>query len=80
MCAQLLGEIKEEVTSLLSDLIRINTANPSGNESQAAKFLASQPEKEGFTCELFESAPGRGGVITRIKGSGRKPSLLLLEA
>lgn len=76
MCAQLLGEIKEEVAGLLSNLIRINTANPPGNESQAAKFLAEMLEKEGFTCELFESAPGGGGVITRIKGSGEKPSLL----
>jgi len=79
MCPRLLKEIEEEVTSLLSDLIRINTTNPPGNETEAAKYLAETLEKEGFRCEVFESAPGRGSVITRLKGTGEKPSLLLLS-
>jgi acetylornithine deacetylase/succinyl-diaminopimelate desuccinylase-like protein len=79
MCAQLLREVEREVTNLLSDLIRINTTNPPGNETEAAKYLAETLEKEGFKCELFESTPGRGSIITRIKGTGEKPSLLLLS-
>jgi acetylornithine deacetylase/succinyl-diaminopimelate desuccinylase-like protein len=79
MHATLIREVEEEVTSLLSDLIRINTTNPPGNETEAAKYLAKNLEKEGFKCELFEFAPGRGSVITRLKGSGEKPSLLLLS-
>ena len=79
MCAQLLKEVKDEVTNLLSDLIQIDTTNPPGNETKAAKYLAETLEKEGFNCEFFESAPGRGSVITRIKGIGEKPSLLLLS-
>jgi acetylornithine deacetylase/succinyl-diaminopimelate desuccinylase-like protein len=79
MNAQLLREVEEEVTALLSDLIRINTTNPPGNETEAAKYLAETLEKEGFKCELLESAPGRGSLITRIKGTGEKPSLLLLS-
>jgi acetylornithine deacetylase/succinyl-diaminopimelate desuccinylase-like protein len=79
MCAHLLREVENEVTNLLSDLIRINTTNPPGNETEAAKYLSETLEKEGFKCELFESAPGRGSIITRLKGSGEKPSLLLLS-
>lgn len=79
MKAELLREIEDEITVLLSDLIRINTTNPPGNETQAAKFLAETLEKEGFQCEVLESAPGRGNVITRLKGTGEKPSLLLLS-
>jgi acetylornithine deacetylase/succinyl-diaminopimelate desuccinylase-like protein len=79
MCAQLLIEIEEEVTNLLSDLIRINTTNPPGNETEAAKHLAETLKKEGFKCELFESAPGRGSIIARLKGTGEKPNLLLLS-
>ncbi|MBC7131149.1 M20/M25/M40 family metallo-hydrolase, partial [Candidatus Bathyarchaeota archaeon] len=30
-------------------------------------------------CEILESAPGRGNLITRLKGVGNKPSLLLLS-
>ena len=79
MCAQLLKEIEEEVTNLLSNLIRINTTNPPGNETEAVKFLTKNLEKEGFACEVFESAPGRGSLITRLKGTGEGPSLLLLS-
>jgi acetylornithine deacetylase/succinyl-diaminopimelate desuccinylase-like protein len=79
MCAQLLREIEEEVTNLLSDLIQIDTTNPPGNETEGAKHLAKILEEEGFNCELFESAPRRGSVITRIKGTGEKPNLLLLS-
>jgi acetylornithine deacetylase/succinyl-diaminopimelate desuccinylase-like protein len=79
LCPRLFSEIEGEVTNLLSDLIRINTTNPPGNETVAAKYLSENLEKEGFNCELLESAPGRGSVITRIKGTGEKPNLLLLS-
>jgi acetylornithine deacetylase/succinyl-diaminopimelate desuccinylase-like protein len=79
MGVKLLDETREEVTSLLSDLIRINTTNPPGNETPAAKYLAETLEREGFECEVLESAPGRGNLITRLKGTGEKPSLLLLS-
>ena len=77
--ARFLKEIEEEVTALLSDLIKINTTNPPGNETQAAKYLAKTLENEGFQCEVLESSPGRGNIITRLKGTGEKPSLLLLS-
>ncbi|MCJ7423198.1 M20/M25/M40 family metallo-hydrolase [Candidatus Bathyarchaeota archaeon] len=79
MCAKLLKEIEEEVTEFLSGLIRINTTNPPGNEIAAAKYTAKALEKDGFKCELFESSPGRGSVVTRLRGTGEKPSLLLLS-
>jgi acetylornithine deacetylase/succinyl-diaminopimelate desuccinylase-like protein len=72
-------ETREEVAGLLSNLIRIDTTNPPGNEAEAAEFLATNLEKEGFTCETCESKPGRGNVITRMIGTERKPSLLLLS-
>ena len=79
MPVQLLREVENEVTSFLSELIRINTTNPPGNETAAAKYLAENLSREGFECELFESAPERGSVVTRLKGTGEKPSLLLLS-
>jgi acetylornithine deacetylase/succinyl-diaminopimelate desuccinylase-like protein len=53
--------------------------NPPGHEVEAAKYLAKCLEKDGFKCEVFESAHGRGNIITRLKGTGEKPSLLLLS-
>ena len=72
-------DIEAEVTTLLSDLIRIDTTNPPGNETKAAEFLSNTLSKDGFDCELFESAPARGSVVTRLKGTGEKPRLLLLS-
>jgi acetylornithine deacetylase/succinyl-diaminopimelate desuccinylase-like protein len=79
MHSQLQKETEEEVTHLLSDLIRINTTNPPGNETEAAKYVVACLGREGFKCELYEPALGRGSVITRMKGTGEKPSLLLLS-
>ena len=76
---ELLREFEDEVTRFLSELIKINTTNPPGNEVAAAKYVAENLVKDGFRCELFESAPERGSVITRLKGTGEKPSLLLLS-
>ena len=79
MPVHVLKEIEDEVTCFLSDLVRINTTNPPGNETLAAKYLSKNLGREGFKCELFESAPERGNVITRLKGTGEKPNLLLLS-
>jgi acetylornithine deacetylase/succinyl-diaminopimelate desuccinylase-like protein len=76
---QLMKEVEKEVTQLLCDLIRINTTNPPGNETAAAKYLSENLSSEGFKCELYESAPNRGSIITRLKGTGEKPNLLLLS-
>jgi len=75
----MLTEIEQEITRFLSDLIRINTTNPPGNETAAANFIAQYLAKEGFKTEVIESVPSRGSVITRLKGSGEKPNLLLLS-
>ena len=79
MPLQILKEIEQEITNFLSDLIRINTTNPPGNETKAANYIAQYLAKEDFKTEIIESAPGRGNVITRLKGTGEKPSILLLS-
>ena len=79
MSRQILREVEKEVTQLLTNLIQINTTNPPGNETAAANFIAQYLSREGFKTEVVESAPGRGSVITRLKGTGEKPSLLLLS-
>jgi acetylornithine deacetylase/succinyl-diaminopimelate desuccinylase-like protein len=79
MTIQILNNIESEITTFLSDLIRINTTNPPGHETDAAHFIADYLAKDGFNSEIYESGPGRGSVITRLKGTGEKPNLLLLS-
>jgi len=79
MSPQILTDVEREVTELLRTLIRINTTNPPGNETASANYIAQYLGKEGFKTEVIESTSGRGSVVTRLKGTGEKPSLLLLS-
>jgi acetylornithine deacetylase/succinyl-diaminopimelate desuccinylase-like protein len=63
---------------LLKELIRINTTNPPGNETAAVHWVKTYLQDFGIPAKIIESAPGRGNLIARIKGSGKKPPLLLL--
>jgi acetylornithine deacetylase/succinyl-diaminopimelate desuccinylase-like protein len=76
---KLLTEIRDEITTLLSNLIQIDTTNPPGNETRAARYLARTLREDNIESEILESAPGRGNLIARLKGTERKPSLLLLS-
>jgi acetylornithine deacetylase/succinyl-diaminopimelate desuccinylase-like protein len=79
MPIQIQTQIEQEITQFLQDLIRIDTTNPPGNETKAAKFISEYLAEDGFKSEIYESAPGRGSIVTRLKGTGEKPNLLLLS-
>jgi acetylornithine deacetylase/succinyl-diaminopimelate desuccinylase-like protein len=70
--------LRTAVTELLSGLIRLDTTNPPGNETIAAEYLRVYLEAAGLECELFARSPERANLVTRIKGTGDGPSLLLL--
>ncbi len=70
-----------EATAQLQALIRINTANPPGNELAAARFLDSLLRADGIESRVYESAPGRGAVIARLRanatGAAKTPVILM---
>ena len=70
--------VKDEVTGYLQDLLRIDTTNPPGNETEAAGYIAGVLRREGFEPLITESARGRGNVATRLDTGGTEPPLLLL--
>ncbi len=69
----------DELVKLLSNLLRIDTSNPPGDESNAAGFLRDWLSQRGVESEILEFEKGRGNLVSRIKGSGEGPSLLLLS-
>jgi acetylornithine deacetylase/succinyl-diaminopimelate desuccinylase-like protein len=69
---------RAETQQILADLVRIDTSNPPGNESKAAEYVKSLLAKEGIESQIFESVPGRGTVVARLKGSGAKRPLLIM--
>lgn len=69
-----------EAIGYLRDYIRINTANPPGDVTRAAAFLGGILEKEGIRTERIAApAPGKVNLLARLKGSGSKRPLLLLN-
>ncbi|MFZ3453655.1 M20/M25/M40 family metallo-hydrolase [Arthrobacter sp. 7Tela_A1] len=68
---------EDEVTRICQDLIRIDTSNygdgTGPGERKAAEYVAGLIEEVGLSADLFESAPGRTSVVTRLEGSD--PSL-----
>src|SRR5690348_16948140 len=69
---------RAEAVRFLTDLVKIDTSNPPGNEVKAANYIKSVLDKEGIASEVFESEPGRGNIVARLKGNGSKRPLLLM--
>jgi acetylornithine deacetylase/succinyl-diaminopimelate desuccinylase-like protein len=67
------------VTRLLQELIRLDTVNPPGNETQAAELLRDYLAENGVESELYAKVPQRANLVARLPGSGGGPSLLLLS-
>jgi acetylornithine deacetylase/succinyl-diaminopimelate desuccinylase-like protein len=71
--------LRQEVTELLQELIRIDTTNPPGNETAAAELLRDYLEDAGVSCELYAKIPERANLVARIPGRGAGPKLLFLS-
>jgi acetylornithine deacetylase/succinyl-diaminopimelate desuccinylase-like protein len=69
---------RDETVQVLSGLIRLDTSNPPGNETRVAEYIKAILEKEGIAAQIFEREPGRGNLVARLKGSGKKRPLLLM--
>jgi acetylornithine deacetylase/succinyl-diaminopimelate desuccinylase-like protein len=70
-------ELAEHAFRLCQQLLRIDTTNPPGNELPAAELLADELSGAGLQPVVLESAPGRGNVVARLRGTGERPPLLL---
>src|SRR5438046_4414322 len=71
--------LRDEVTELLQELIRVDTSNPPGNETAAAELLRAYLEESGVSCELYAKVPERANLVARVPGRGEGPTLLLLS-
>lgn len=71
--------LRQEVTELLQELIRIDTTNPPGNETAAAELLRDYLEESGVQCELYAKIPERANLVARIPGRSDGPKFLFLS-
>ena len=74
---------EDEVVSLCSELIRIDSSNygdGSGpGERKAAEYVAEKLADVGLEVSLHESAPGRTSLVARIEGTDRDRDALLVH-
>ncbi|EAU65651.1 peptidase, M20/M25/M40 family [Stigmatella aurantiaca DW4/3-1] len=68
----------QEMRTLLTELVAVNTSNPPGNETAAARIAERWLREAAIEVELFEPAPGRGNLLARLKGHGGGRPLLVL--
>jgi acetylornithine deacetylase/succinyl-diaminopimelate desuccinylase-like protein len=68
----------ERARRYLADLIRIDTSNPPGRETQAAEYLKRVAAEEGIACELAGANPARMNFLARLRGNGSARPLLLM--
>jgi len=74
-----LNKLGDEAQGWLSDLVKINSVNPPGNEAVVAKYISAIFQKEGISNEVLEMAPGRSIVVARLQaGPLPDPSNALL--
>lgn len=73
-----LQRLQDESVQRAREYLRINTANPPGNEAEAMRWFARILAQEGIPFDTASPAPGRGNIWARLKG-GNEPALLLLH-
>ncbi len=70
------AKAREEAVGFLQNLVRIDTS--AGNETKCAEYIKSVLDKEGIPAEIFTLENGRGNVVARLKGNGKKRPILLM--
>lgn len=66
-----------DIVSLLTDLIRIDTTNPPGNESAAIELIREVLVSHGIDVEIHALDPARPCLVARVPGNGSAPPLLI---
>ncbi len=73
--------VEERTVQMFREYLAINTCNPPGDVAAAAGFFRSIYESEQIPVELIwtDKKTGRVNVLARLKGSGKKRPLMMLN-
>ncbi len=66
-----------DVVELLQDLIRFDTTNPPGNETECMAHVQRIVEEAGVQTKIVAKDDARPNLIARVQGAGEAPPLLL---
>lgn len=66
--------IHKEAVAHLQTLLKFDTSNPPGNESEAISWLAKILQENGLHSTIIESAPGRANLVCRLSADSKNNS------
>lgn len=72
-----MNPLYERPAEILQNLVRFDTTNPPGNERPCIEYIDGLLKEAGFETTLVANHPNRPNLITRLKGRGEAPPLLL---
>ena len=71
-------KLNPETLKHFTALLRLDTSNPPGHETQAARYLEGVLRSAGVAVKLLALDPARANLVARIPGDGsRRPVLIL---
>ncbi|MCW2925779.1 MAG: hypothetical protein JWM98_3183 [Thermoleophilia bacterium] len=68
-------DVRDEVVTLLRQLVSCDTSNPPGHETQALAIIEAFARDAGLDTERVVKEDDRANLIVRLRGSGGGPSL-----
>ncbi|MBY0505398.1 MAG: M20/M25/M40 family metallo-hydrolase [Bryobacteraceae bacterium] len=69
---------KAEALQHFQAIVRMNTSNPPGNETQVVNYIKALFDREGIPYEIFALEPNRANLVARLKGNGSKKPILIM--
>jgi acetylornithine deacetylase/succinyl-diaminopimelate desuccinylase-like protein len=72
--------IGDRARDYLTDLIRLDTSNPPGNETRVAQYLKRVADAEGIPCEVLGKNPARLNFLARLEGGSGRPLMLMAHS
>ena len=72
------AQVEAEALDHFAALLRIDTTNPPGNETEVAVYLRDALAAEGIEGRLYAMVPGRDNFVSRIRGNGSKEPVLVM--
>ena len=70
--------INLETLDYFRKMLRVDTSNPPGNETELVDYLANILRAEEIDVEIFSRDPARANLVARLPGNGNKRPLLLM--
>jgi len=72
------NQLAPEILERFTELLKIDSSNPPGNETKVAKAVQAMLQREGIPSSLFALDATRANLVARIKGSGAQRPILIM--